>query len=76
MSASAQDFARFNLAIDSRLRASDLVRLKVEDVCSGPVARDRGHHSAKDRPTFNFEITEVTRHTSPPGSVLASFIAR
>jgi hypothetical protein len=29
MSASARDLALFNLAIDSKLRASDLVRLKV-----------------------------------------------
>lgn len=42
MSASARDLALFNLAIDSKLRASDLVRLKVEDVCSGRVVRDRG----------------------------------
>ena len=41
MSASARGLALFNLAIDSKLRASDLVRLKVEDVCSGPVVRDR-----------------------------------
>ena len=41
MSGSARDLALFNLAIDSKLRASDLVRLKVEDVCSGPVVRDR-----------------------------------
>ena len=32
--ASARDLALFNLAID-KLRASDLVRLKVEDICSG-----------------------------------------
>lgn len=42
MSASARDLALFNLAIDSKLRASDLVRLKLEDVCSGRVVRDRG----------------------------------
>lgn len=36
------DLALFNLAIDSKLRASDLVLLKVEDVCSGKLVRDRG----------------------------------
>lgn len=41
MSASARDLALFNLAIDSKLPVSDLVRLKVEDVCFGRVVRDR-----------------------------------
>jgi hypothetical protein len=40
MSASARDLALFNLAIDSKLRASDLIRLKVEDICSGTLVRD------------------------------------
>ena len=30
-----------NLVTDSKLWASDLVRLKVEDACSGPIVRDR-----------------------------------
>ena len=42
MSASARDLALFNLTIDSKLRESDLVRLKVEHVCSDRVVRDRG----------------------------------
>ncbi len=64
MSASARDLALFNLAIDSKLRASDLVRLKVEDVCSGSVVRDRGVVIQKKtgRPV-QFEITEVTRQS-------------
>ena len=37
MSNSARDLVLFNLAIDRKLRASDLVRLKLEDVCSGRV---------------------------------------
>lgn len=41
MSASPRDLALFNQAIDSMLRASDLVRLRVDDVCFGPVVRDR-----------------------------------
>ena len=36
------DLALFNLAIDSKRRASDLVRLRVEDVCSGWLVRHRG----------------------------------
>lgn len=42
MSGSPRDLALFNLAIDSKLRASDLIRLKTEDICSGALVRDRG----------------------------------
>jgi len=31
-----RDLALFNLAIDSKLRGCDLVRLQVNDVCVGP----------------------------------------
>jgi hypothetical protein len=37
----ARDLALFNLAIDSKLRGCDLVRLEVEDVCAGGRVRDR-----------------------------------
>jgi hypothetical protein len=30
-----RDLAMFNLAIDSKLRGCDLVRLKIDDVCAG-----------------------------------------
>lgn len=64
MSASARDLALFNLAIDSKLRASDLVRLKVEDIFSGTLVRDRGVVTQRKtgRPV-QFEITEVTRQS-------------
>ena len=64
MSASARDLALFNLAIDSKLRASDLVRLEVEDVCSGPIVRDRAViiQFKTGRPV-QFEITEVMRQS-------------
>jgi integrase len=64
MSASARDLALFNLAIDSKLRASDLVRLRVEDICSGTLVRDRGIVTQRKtgRPV-QFEITEVTRQS-------------
>ena len=42
MAASARDVAHFNLAIDSKLRACDLVGLEIEDVRSGSVVPDRG----------------------------------
>jgi integrase len=64
MSASARDLALFNLAIDSKLRASDLVRLKVQDICSGPVVRDRAIITQlKTGRPVQFEITEVTRQS-------------
>lgn len=64
MSGSARDLALFNLAIDSKLRASDLVRLKMEDICSGALVRDRGSvvQHKTGRPV-QFEITEVTRQS-------------
>src|SRR2546427_4463179 len=33
----ARDLALFNLAIDSKLRGCDLVRLQVDDVCAGAI---------------------------------------
>src|SRR5229473_1650659 len=47
----ARDLALFNLAIDSKLRGCDLVRLQVDDVCAGgPGPRPCDHHSEKDGP--------------------------
>jgi hypothetical protein len=36
-----RDVALFNLAIDSKLRACDLVKLRLDEVCSGAKVRDR-----------------------------------
>ena len=36
-----RDLALFNLALDSKLRGYDLVRLQVKDVCVGGRIRDR-----------------------------------
>jgi integrase len=57
-----RDLALFNLAIDSKLRGCDLVRLRVDDVCAGTRVRDRGTVIQKKtgRPV-QFEITEQTR---------------
>jgi len=64
MAASTRDVALFNLAIESKLRACDLVCLKVEDICSGQVVRERGTVTQRKtgRPV-QFEITEVTRQS-------------
>jgi integrase len=57
-----RDLALFNLAIDSKLRGCDLVRLQVNDVCAGGRVRDRATIVQKKtgRPV-QFEITEQTR---------------
>ena len=56
------DLAMFNLAIDSKLRGCDLVRLKIDDVSAGGRVRDRATVIQKKtgRPV-QFEITEQTR---------------
>ena len=57
-----RDLALFNLAIDSKLRGCDLVRLQLDDVCTGTRVRDRSTVIQKKtaRPV-QFEITEQTR---------------
>jgi len=57
-----RDLCLFNLAIDSKLRACDLVGLKVDDVSAHRYALDRA--SVRQRKTgrpVKFEITEPTR---------------
>ena len=58
----ARNLALFNLAIDSKLRGCDLVRLQVDDVSVGGRVRDRATIVQKKtgRPV-QFEITEQTR---------------
>ena len=36
-----RDLAMFNLAVDSKLKGSDLIRLKIDDVSAGGTIRDR-----------------------------------
>ena len=57
-----RDLALFNLAIDSKLRGCDLVRLQVNDICVGGQVRDRTTviQRKTGRPV-RFEITEPTR---------------
>ncbi len=57
-----RDLALFNLAIDSKLRACDLVKLRVQDVChSGRVATRAIVMQQKTNRPVQFEITEQTR---------------
>ena len=57
-----RDLALFDLAIDSKLRASDLVKLRVRDVSHGDciAARTMVMQQKTQRPV-QFEITEQTR---------------
>jgi integrase len=57
-----RDLAMFNLAIDSKLRGCDLVRLRIDDVFVGGRVRDRATiiQQKTGRPV-QFEITEQTR---------------
>lgn len=59
---SKRDLAIFNLAIDSKLRACDLVQLRLDDICSGSNVRHRATIVQKKtgRPV-QFEITEQSR---------------
>ncbi|MGB7263790.1 MAG: tyrosine-type recombinase/integrase [Albidovulum sp.] len=57
-----RDLALFNLAIDSKLRGCDLVRLKVVDLVSSDSVRERVSviQSKTNRPV-QFEVSESTR---------------
>ena len=56
-----RDLALFNLAVDSKLRACDLVKLRIDEVCSGAMVRDRATVVQKKTGRPVFEITEQTR---------------
>ena len=57
-----RDLALFNLALDSKLRACDLVKLKVRDISHGDRIASRAivMQQKTERPV-QFEITEQTR---------------
>src|SRR5258708_39785901 len=61
LAARTRDLAMFNLAIDSKLRACDLTRLRVRDICLGQrvAARETVMQQKTQRPV-QFEITELT----------------
>src|SRR5215212_1286652 len=58
----SRDLALFNLALDSKLRACDLVRLRVADLTLGGKVRSRATvlQRKTGRPV-QFEITDQTR---------------
>ena len=62
LSGKRRDLALFDLAIDSKLRACDLVRLKIQDVYVGDRARGRATViQKKTNRAVQFEITGQTR---------------
>jgi integrase len=62
LSARVRDLAMFNLAIDSKLRACDLTKLRVRDICHGEHVASRATiMQQKTRRPVQFEITEQTR---------------
>jgi Site-specific recombinase XerD len=57
-----RDLAMFNLAIDSKLRGCDVVRLKVEDIAPHGTTLDRATvRQRKTGHSVRFELTEQTR---------------
>jgi integrase len=57
-----RDLALFNLAIDSKLRACDLVKLRVQDISHGGCISKRSMiMQQKTHQPVQFEITEQTR---------------
>ena len=57
-----RELALFNMAIDSKLRACDLVKLRVRDVCHGQSVASRTIVlQQKTQRPVQFEITEPTR---------------
>jgi len=62
LSERTRELALFNLAVDSKLRSCDLVRLRVKDVAHGDQVATRAIvMQQKTRRPVQFEITEQTR---------------
>lgn len=62
LSKTLRDLALFNLAIDSKLRGCDLVRLKVADIFVAGLVKERASIlQSKTKTPVRFEITEGTR---------------
>src|ERR1700692_4173035 len=62
-----RELALFNLAVDSKLRACDLVQLRVRDVCHGQSMASRALIlQQKTQRPVQFEITEPTRDAVSP----------
>ncbi|NMM01468.1 tyrosine-type recombinase/integrase [Paraburkholderia sp. RP-4-7] len=65
LAARTRDLAMFNLAIDSKLRACDLTKLRVRDICLGQRVASRATVTQqKTQRPVQFEITELTRDSA------------
>ncbi|MGU7770543.1 tyrosine-type recombinase/integrase [Burkholderia sp. MR1-5-21] len=65
LAARTRELAMFNLAIDSKLRACDLTRLRVRDICVGSRVVPRATvMQQKTQQPVQFEITEQTRESA------------
>jgi len=63
MGAKTRDLALFNLALDSKLRGCDLVKLTVKDVLNGNEIKNRSSvFQQKTKQPVKFEITLKTQH--------------
>jgi len=64
LSSRVRNLAMFNLGIDSKLRACDLTKLRVRDVCHGEHVASRAMiMQQKTQRPVQFEITEQTRES-------------
>lgn len=64
LSGESQELALFNLAIDSKLRACDLMKLRVSDVTQGGRVQSRARViQQKTQQPVQFEITPQTRQS-------------
>lgn len=69
LSARTRDLAIFNLAIDSKLRACDLTKLRVRNICHGQHVASRATvMQQKTQRPVQFELTEQTRIARKRGS--------
>ena len=60
----SRDLALFNLAIDSKLRSCDLVKIRVRDISYGTTIASRAMvMQQKTHQAVQFEITEQTRES-------------
>lgn len=68
----ARDLALFDLALDSKLRGYDLVKLRLSDIATASGIRSRVMvlQQKTGRPV-QFEITEQARRSIAPGSIVA-----
>jgi len=66
LGARTRDLAMFNLAIDSKLRACDLTKLRVRDVCLGPrvALRGRGRPSCSRKRSGRCNSRSPSRHAT------------